>query len=358
MSNRPRPESHQPYPLFTNSLPTNYLMANDLLLARRQPLVMRRPRPGCSASHSNTVHGVQTSHMSNGIVRATLIGAAASVLAQVVGCPIDVVSKLALTGGRTGLLPRLQAATTLVKTAGPSALFNGLPNHLMKRAPTKALTVCLFEVLRQRDGGKPKTKMQHLQTALFAGSVALLATYPLSVLYYARRKAIPAAAVLNRVRTTAGGVLYAGLTPALLAVAPSVAIDYSVYSSTRARLAPAPCAHVQVADARPGAPTPAFAPAQHIPVTAIVVAAALSNVVAGAFAEPLKTVARRSAVAALRGNKAHAPAIVARELLSKGPLEFWNGFRTRSVRYAVTAVVSKTTVQRLREFDAARLAVK
>lgn len=322
--------------------------------SNRRLVAPRRPGPGICTQNSHVI--VENSTVSVNILRATAIGAVATVVAQVVGCPIDVVSKLTIASGRNGLVPRLHAALTLVKNVGPGALFKGLPNHLMKRTPTKALTVCLFEVLRQRDGGKPRTKLQHLQTALLAGSIALIATYPLSVLYYARRKAIPAAAVLNRIRTTAGGVLYAGLLPSVLAVAPSVAIDYSLYSSTRARLAP--CARVQVADNRQttsailSAPTATSLSPSPPPLITIIVAAAFSKMVAGAIAEPFKMVARRSAVAALKGNAAHAP-LVARQLLAKGPLEFWNGFGARSVRYALSAVASRTTVQHLRTIEAA-----
>eukprot|EP00171_Calliarthron_tuberculosum_P019729 IDg19729t1 len=160
------------------------------------------------------------------VARATLIGAAATVTSQLVGTPIDVLSKVA--GGRT---LHLRAVRELLRRAGPAALFRGLPMHLLKRTPTKALTVCLFETLR--GGRRTLTRVEHVRTAMLSGTLAMMATYPVHVFYYAFRKGISASAVLGRARAAPAAVLYAGLLPSLLAIVPAVIVDYGIYTSVR-----------------------------------------------------------------------------------------------------------------------------
>jgi len=231
-------------------------------------------------------------------------------------------------------------AGKLVRSNGIAALYKGLPFHLMKRTPTKALTVCLFEVFRTYK--PPTTKAGHIKTALLSGMLALAATYPATVLYYGTRKAIPFTSIMDRIRKTSGGVLYAGFIPSVFAVAPSVTIDYGIYRATREHLIPS----ARASDNTSNGNTTAF------PLGTIMVAAAVSNMVAGGFAEPLKMIARRSAVSALKGG--NSTRMVAMELLRGGPGEFWRGFPNRSLRYALTAVVSKSTVQHLRDIDTVR----
>lgn len=288
-----------------------------------------------------------------GIVHATLIGATATAASQLVGTPIDVLSKCC-----NGNALRFRAVGELLRRAGPAALFRGLPMHLLKRTPTKALTVCLFETLR--GGRRTLTRVEHMRTAMVSGTIAMMATYPAHVFYYAFRKGISASAVLGRARVAPAAVLYAGLIPSLLAVIPAVIVDYSIYNAMRAHLS-APQRPVLSTSSTRNTQTAAVLPPPTpstptlAPLAAMVAAAALSNMTAGAFSEPLKMVARRTAVAAVKGRATTAPVAIARELLAKGPAEFWRGFPRRSVRYAMTAVVSKAAVLRLRRAESARV---
>lgn len=277
------------------------------------------------------------------LLRTALITAAVTAGAQLVGCPIDVVSRLGPMSARA----RMGATMSLVCTSGPFALFRGLHMHILKRAPTKALTVCFFEALHRRASrgvSGSASRCARTRNALFAGMLGLGITYPLSVLYYGARKGYALSAIAARVQATAGGVLYAGLAPALLAVGPSVAVDYCVYQNARSAM----CARNEVSKSscthgNGNASTLALAP-----VAGLVLAAAGSKVLGGLVAEPMKTVARRSAQAALKGKSTPGgplALVVARELASKGFGEFWRGFPRRAVRYSLTAVVSKTAMQ-------------
>lgn len=284
-----------------------------------------RRRPRCEQT---AFCATQTEPCTISVARSTLIGATATVASQLVATPLDVVSKSA-----AGAQP-LRAAAALLRSGGPTALFRGLPMHVLKRAPTKALTVCLFETLR--GGRHTLTRTQHIRTAMFSGALSMAITYPVNVFYYAFRKGVSFSSVVGRARLNPASVLYAGFFPAMLAVVPAVCLDYTIYNSARTRLEAS-----QPQQSRP-------------PVAAVLAAAAMANIAAGTFAEPLKMVARRTAVAAVKGNSGAASVLIARSLLAKGPGEFWRGFPKRSVRYAATAVVSKTMVQRLRAADRAR----
>lgn len=232
-----------------------------------------------------------------------------------------------------------------LSTKGPTALFSGLPLHLTKRLPTKALTVALFELgtqllSRSSHTATPSTLSapQHLSVATLSGATALLATYPIHMSYYAIRKGITFATIAARA-TASPHLLYTGIVPALLGTAPAVLVDYSVYRTLRAR--------IDMAQRRLGVGSGSTSWAVG-GATAIVCAAATANMMGGVMSEPFKALSRRMVVDAVQSTSQTSLTNTAGKMLANGVGEFWRGFPTRSVRYVVSAVVSKSTVQHLR----------
>jgi hypothetical protein len=301
------------------------------------------------------------------ILRAAAIGAIATSVAQVIGAPLDVAHRMARASNGSPSVPR-----ALVQCVRAAKLLDGLPLHLVKRVPTKCLTVGLFEFVTQavqsRRGCAPGQSLsgrEHLAVAASSGTLALVATYPLHLGYYALRKGVPHTVLLQALQYPRH--LYAGIIPAVMSVLPAVAVEYSVYKSIRShvthlnalkRCGLGRCESSLYASAtgRAMPSTDSVGPAPtatrtRVDMLAVVLAAAVASSLAGALSEPLKAVSRRMAVDSVRTLKSQGPTIVGtvRDLvIISGPGEFWRGFRTRSLRYALSAATAKLTVEKLK----------
>lgn len=272
------------------------------------------------------------------IFNATKIAGMATLLSQLVTSPLDVGTR-AIRRRTTSANNVISAAFQIVCKKGASAAFEGLPLHLIKRVPTKALTVALFELGTQilgRTSLSPGTlsPFQHMTVATASGAIALLATYPLHLCYYAVRKDIAFSQIASRVQTSPR-VLYAGAFPALLGTAPAVLTDYVVYRGLRRRIEDFRNDEVK---------RKAFRDA-----SLVIVAAATSNLMGGFISEPFKALSRKIAVESIRSDRCSTFHGMAGTMLSKGLGEFWRGFPVRSFRYAISAIVSKTAVQHLKD---------
>lgn len=272
------------------------------------------------------------------IFNATKIAGMATLLSQLVTAPLDVGTR-AMRRGTTTANNAISATLQIACKKGASAVFEGLPLHLVKRVPTKALTVAFFELGTQAltrasvtPGGL--SPMQHMTVATTSGAIALLATYPLHLTYYAIRKDIAFSHIASRVQKSPR-VLYAGVFPALLGTAPAVLVDYVVYRGLRERIEGL---------WNEGAKQEAWRSA-----SMMIVAAATSNLMGGFISEPFKALSRKIAVESIRSEGCSTFHGMASAMLSKGLGEFWRGFPARSVRYALSAVVSKTAVQHLKD---------
>lgn len=235
----------------------------------------------------------------------------------------------------------------------------------MKRVPTKSITVALFEIGTQLlyhhhhhnkqnhtttndttdqypDGNSSNTAgtnamsiPQHIAIATLSGALAVWICYPLHSVYYAVRKDVSRTTIFRHANAHPS-ILYAGAMPALLGTAPAVVVDYLTYRLLRAR----------VAGARDG-------DADNMLLSGVVLAAAMANLVGGVCSEPFKAVSRKMAVQALRDGGGSTSLSMADTMGSMaragGVGEFWRGFPGRAVRYAVSAVVSKATVQKLKQ---------
>lgn len=276
------------------------------------------------------------------IDQVSMIAAMATTLSQVVSTPVDVgmrVVRAAIPGSGVNMW---SALTRAVQHNGLGAAFEGLPWHLLKRVPTKALTVAFFEAGTQLMTSPSPTftpslnSVQHLSVATCSGVFALLLTYPVHMIYYAQRKKATFAQIVSRASETPG-ILYKGAVPAVLGTAPAVTVDYAVYRKLRGR----------IDDSGRHRVMPAWS------VTSLmIVAAAASNLLGGFMSEPFKAVSRKMAAEAVRSTGCQSIRDTANIMLQGGVGEFWRGFPLRSVRYAVSAVVSKTTVQHLKSRSA------
>lgn len=269
------------------------------------------------------------------IRNSTLAAAVATFLAQIPSAPLDLASKLVQSQGRGAPRSLPSALVQLSRNHNFADVARLIAMGSMKRVPTKALTVAFFEIgtqiLTNRTPSHDISSIQHLQIATFSGALAVAATFPLHSLYYASRKGVSSARVL-RAFARSRSVMFSGAVPALASTASAVLVDYSVYKRLRTRI-----------DEGYGFGLPA-------PVS-IVAAATTANLVGGVLAEPFKAVSRRVAVESVKSVSCGSVALTAREMLQNGVGEFWRGYQQRIVRYAVSAVVSKTTVRQIRRLE-------
>jgi Mitochondrial carrier protein len=304
------------------------------------------------------------------ILSATAVAAVATSLSQLMGAPLDVAHRMARASNG-----RLSVPRALLQCVQAGKLFDGLPLHLMKRGPTKCLTVVLFEYITQSIQARRGCHLalslsgrEHLAVAASCGSVALIATYPLHLTYYALRKGVPYTSLLQALRYPRR--LYAGIIPAVLSVIPAVAVEYFLYKSIRSHVSQLSirrrCAYghcesstycvnssgtVGHVPPKTNNISSAVPSRSHADMFAVVLAAAAASSLAGTLAEPLKALSRKMAVDSVRLMTSSTPAMVktAQELfLLSGPGEFWRGFRTRSLRYALSAATAKLTVENLK----------
>lgn len=317
-------------------------------LTQRHPLVCRIPPRNqfytpASTHESSHPHTISWPH----VLRASQIAAAATALSQFVTTPVDVLSR-AIRPPHLGAYPQTLRSIVGHLLSSPLSLLAPLPLHLVKRVPAKALTVAFFELGTQlltrssapapfastdRRPAPALTPPQHVVVATASGALALLATYPLHLMYYSVRKGVSFKTILQHARMQPR-LLYSGVLPALLATAPAVIADYAVYRSLRATID-----HHGRVGTRQRVGTAAL----------IILAATASNLVGGFISEPLKTVSRKMAVTAVQSPAACGGfRMTASSLIAQGVGELWRGFPVRSVRYAISAVVSKSTVQQLK----------
>lgn len=300
-------------------------------------------------SNHNTVSTNKTTFLDmNQLLNATKIAAIATTLSQLVTTPLDVGTR-AIRRAETPMKSTLTATFDILRRKGISAIFEGFPLHLLKRVPTKALTVALFEFGTQKISSRQLTfspsisAISHLSVATTAGALALLATYPLHLSYYALRKDIPLSRILARA-SISPRILYAGVFPALLGTAPAVFVDYTIYRTLRRR--------VESIGSRSDNGWDGKRLKLWQGTSLIIGAAATSNLMGGFISEPFKALSRKIAVESIRGSQCETLSKIVPSMLSNGIGEFWRGFPRRSVRYAVSAIVSKTTVQQLKERNA------
>lgn len=268
------------------------------------------------------------------MLHATAVAAAATAMSQIVAAPLDVGTRAAKACTTAAHPNVLSALFGVIRTHGWQAAFKGLPLHFVKRLPTKALTVALFELGTQALSQRVDklSAGHHVGVAVSSGVAALLATYPIHLAYYAMRKGATFASILQCAKMQPN-IVYSGAIPALLSTAPAVLVDYLMYKTLRERIDDG---------AASGQST------GMLTASAIVAAAAASNLTGGFFSEPFKALSRKMAVESVRSASCGSLAGTAQAMMQAGVGEFWRGFPVRSMRYALSAVVSKTTVQQLR----------
>lgn len=271
------------------------------------------------------------------VAHATAVAAAATALSQFVAAPLDVGTRARHSFGTNANF--LAALSSVARKDGILALFSGLPLNLLKRSPTKALTVAIFEIGTQSvlvrsasQNRPPMSAFHHLSIAISSGALAMMATYPIHSSYYALRKGIAFSNIVSCARLNPQ-VIYSGTIPALISTAPAVMIDYALYKHLRKQISSGSADKSRATKV--------------LQTAALVTAAASSNLAGGIISEPFKALSRRMAVDSFRHSSCGSIAVTARTMMSYGPGEFWRGFPVRSVRYALSAVVSKTTVQHL-----------
>ena len=126
--------------------------------------------------------------------------------------------------------------------------------------------------------------------------------------------------------------MYAGVGPALISTPPAVVIDYLIYRHLRCQI-----------DGTSGDSS------HFLPSTMLIVGAATTaNLLGGAAVEPLKALSRRVAVQSVKSVSCEPMMNMAKNMYRKGIGEFWRGYPIRFLRYAVSAVVSKTAVRSFR----------
>ncbi|PXF48871.1 hypothetical protein BWQ96_01427 [Gracilariopsis chorda] len=306
-------------------------MSLSTVYTRCQPPVCRRPRHTAAEPIRPDLDWTQ-------ITNSTFAAAVATFLSQIPSAPLDLASKLVQSQVR-GAPKSLPSALVQLSRHHKFADFARLvAMGCVKRVPTKALTVAFFEIgtqiLSNRTTNHEISSLQHLQIATFSGALAVAATFPLHSLYYASRKGVSSAHIL-RAFARSRNVMFSGAVPALASTASAVFVDYSIYKRLRTRI-----------DQGFGLGLPS-------PVS-IVAAATAANLVGGVFAEPFKAVSRRVAVESVKTVSCGSVAATTREMLQNGVGEFWRGYQQRVVRYAVSAVVSKTTVRQIRRLEDAK----
>lgn len=167
--------------------------------------------------------------------------------------------------------------------------------------------------------------------ALSSGVSAITATYPLHFVYYAMRKGFTFGTVVQCARAQPR-ILYSGALPAVMSRLPSALVDYVMYRSLRQRI-----------DDGDGNSA--------VTAAAIVAAATSSNLMGGFFSEPFKLLSKKMAVESVQSASCGNLRKSVADMMRGGVGEFWRGFPVKSLRYTVSAVVSKTTVQRLRRVE-------
>lgn len=268
------------------------------------------------------------------VLHATCVAGIATVLSQLVATPIDVgtcLSRAAAPNAPTNLFAALSSA---IRQKGFSAAFAGLHLHALKRLPTKTLTVALFELGTQLVSCGDKSQLsapQHSAVAVSSGISSMLLTYPLHLVYYSMRKGFTFGDVVQRARVQPR-ILYSGALPAVIGTLPSVFVDYMIYRSLRQRI-------------EQGVGNGATAAA------AIVATATATNLTGGFFSEPFKLMSKKLAVESVKSASCGSLRKTVAGMMKGGVGEFWRGFPVKSLRYTVSAVVSKTTVQQLRRLE-------
>lgn len=276
----------------------------------------------------------------NRVVQATAVAATATIVSQVVAAPLDVGIRAAKASSTPNCSNTFTSLMRVIREKGWRAAFQGLPLHLMMRLPTKSLTVALFEVGSQTIA--PQRVMlnpsQHISVAMSAGVAALFATYPAHFAYYAMRKDVPMQQVIQFAKAQPR-LMYSGAIPGLVGTAPGVLVDYFIYKRLRSQI------DESSDDGQLSSPGTA---------AAVVTAAAASNLMGRFCSEPFRVLSRKMAVESARSAASGSLSYTARAILQTGVGEFWRGFPNRSLRYVLSAVASKATVQQLRRFQKSR----
>jgi hypothetical protein len=167
------------------------------------------------------------------IARVTSIAVFATVASQLFGTPIDCATRLAKQSGSSSPVP---LPIALLHVARTGTLMNGLPIHLLRRAPTKALSAILSEIAVQKLHLTTDHDGKRLALAASCASAALFCTFPLHWYTHAVRKGLS-----NCVRSRATH-MYAGVLPALASVAPVVIADHCIFRSVRSMFHRGQCA--------------------------------------------------------------------------------------------------------------------
>jgi Mitochondrial carrier protein len=324
-----------PSGLFTN---TTFPMRSPRRSDPRYNLLFdARPFPSFRPTAERDVESVDWGR----IARVTSIAVFATVASQLFGTPIDCAARLAKQSGSTSPVP---FPVALIRVARTGTLMNGLPIHLLRRAPTKALSAVLSEIAVQKLHLNTDHDGKRLALAASCASAALFCTFPLHWYTHAVRKGLS-----NCVRSRATH-MYAGVLPALASVAPVVIADHCIFRSVRSMFQHGQCAvdrsfrTVRHPSLRPTINERCWE------VSSIIVAAGLSATVAGALVQPLKEVSRRVAVQSVISPKSPSAVSVFKEMLAAGgPAELYRGYKTRAIRYGICGAVAKLASRQLRE---------
>lgn len=125
-------------------------------------------------------------------------------------------------------------------------------------------------------------------------------------------------------------ILWSGATPALLSVLSGVAADHVMFRELRKR-----------AENMNGN--------ESTKQVAMVMVTVASSLMGAILSEPFKMVSKRMAVESTRAASCASLRGTVEKLMQGGVGEFWRGFPHKGLRYGVSAFVSKTAVQRLRD---------
>ncbi|CAN8072898.1 unnamed protein product [Agarophyton chilense] len=266
-------------------------------------------------------------------VKSTAFAAAlATFLSQIPSAPLDLASKLVQNHPKSAPTALPGAVVQLFKHHSLRDVVSVIAMGCLKRVPTKAFTVAFFELGTQfstrRTPFESLTPAEHIKIAMFSGALSVVLTFPLHSLYYATRKGVTCAHVLHAY-TARRRLMFSGAIPALASTVPAVTVDYSIYKTLRTAI-----------DNQSSVPIPS--------TLSIVAAATTANLMGGVLAEPFKAVSRRVAVQSVKSVCCASVLATTREMFQGGVGEFWRGYQRRLVRYAVSAVVSKTAVRHIR----------
>lgn len=288
------------------------------------------------------------------VLRYAAIAAVATATSQLVAAPLISAQDIVKASTSPVSFP-----SALARVAVAGTLFNQLPLHLVKRLPTKVLSTAIAEISNSQNSGQTPSRRRILVTAGFSTTVAMSLTYPVHAVYYAVRKGVQPFAYRNALATR----MYSGVLPAVASVFVVAIADKALYNNLRSSLRRAssvlpPSLRPSPARADVLAP-PSSASGVHAPRSAdcawdtltLIVAAGASAAIAGAFAEPLRAVARNTAVAALSGARPVSARATAESIWrtgSGGVGVFWQGYRARALRYALAAPIAKLTSTRLK----------